>query len=221
MKYRITTCAVFCLMAVAELPLWAGTTGITDRNALAANDLFNWAQLGPAFSYAPNPSAITSASGLLTGRLAIQGSARRLDQGNGWAGDFLPGEALIYSWPSVPITLSFDSPIAAAGAQIDPGYYGSFSATITAFDAAGTLLGSFSRTGVGTSNEDGSALFLGLRSDQANISTLVFDCQNFNGIGGLLAINQLSVSIVPEPHPGPLLAAGIFALCWHWARTRS
>jgi len=142
-----------------------------------------------------------------------------LDEGNGWAGNFLPGEALIYTWPSTPITLSFDQPLSGIGMQVEHGYYGAFTATIQAFDVGGALLGSASRQGVGTSAADGSAIFIGIGSDEGNIQRLAINSISLvNGRDGEFAINYVSAAMVPEPSSMALFGLGVVAVRLNWWR---
>jgi hypothetical protein len=207
---EIVTLITFLIVQICPATSRADIYLITSRAAINNADIIEWSQLGPAFSYAATPHQITSFSGGVTGTLYLPGQARRLDQGNGWAGDFLPGEPLIYTWPSTPITLFFDQPLAGVGMQIEQGYYGAFTSTIQAFDAGGTLLGSFERHGMATSAADGSAIFIGVWSDDANIQRLVVNSTSLvNGRDGEFAINFVSVSAVPEPATTALLGLAV------------
>ena len=97
--------------------------------------------------------------------------------------------------------------------QIEHGYYGAFTATIQAFGVGGGLLGSASRQGVGTSAADGSAIFLGIWSDEGNIQRLVINSISLvNRRDGEFAINYLSVAIVPEPSSIVLFGLGVVAV---------
>jgi hypothetical protein len=64
-------------------------------SAWAAPDSVNWGQLGPSFTLLTTPENWVSAGGL-TGEVGITGSFigtqnfERLDQSNGWSGNFLP-----------------------------------------------------------------------------------------------------------------------------------
>jgi hypothetical protein len=96
-----------------------------------------------------------------------------------------------------PFTISFPQPVFGAGAQVavDTSKL-KIETFITAFDNADNLLGSFSVPNVSSLALDNSAAFLGIRSDVANISRLVFSSSN-EQYG--LAINQVSIIAVPEP----------------------
>jgi hypothetical protein len=68
---------------------------------------------------------------------------------------------------------------------------------ISAFDSNNNLLGSFSTPGTSSLALDNSAQFLGVRSDAANISRLVYSSSEGDRA---LGINALSIAErVPEP----------------------
>jgi len=96
-----------------------------------------------------------------------------------------------------PLIISFDRPVAAAGTQIAVDDTFLFTALISAFDSNNNLLGSFSTQGTSSLALDNSAQFLGVRSDAANISRLVYSSSE--GVRAL-GINTLSIAErVPEP----------------------
>ena len=79
-----------------------------------------------------------------------------------------------------------------------------FTASISAFDSANNLLGSFSTQGTSSLALDNSAQFLGIRSDVANISRLVYSSSEGDSLrdsfaSRALGINALSIAeAVPE-----------------------
>ena len=96
-----------------------------------------------------------------------------------------------------PLTITFDRPVAAAGTQIAVDDTFLFTALISAFDSNNNLLGSFSTQGTSSLALDNSAQFLGVRSDAANISRLVYSSSEGSRAVG---INSLSIAeTVPEP----------------------
>jgi hypothetical protein len=107
-----------------------------------------------------------------------------------------------------PFTISFAQPVFGAGTQIAVDISNLEVETfITAFDNANKLLGSFSVLSTSSLALDNSAVFLGVRSDTANISRLVFSSSNPE-YG--LAINKLSIIAVPEPsYTLAILAFGV------------
>lgn len=101
-------------------------------------------------------------------------------------------------------SLTFASAVRAAGAQVQALAFGGFFGTISAFDAANGLLGSFNVSGANGGNGNGSAVFAGIISDSINISRI-----EFAGFGDGAAINQVTAN-VPEP-PMLLLLLGPLA----------
>ncbi|MEH2191347.1 MAG: hypothetical protein V7K98_01585 [Nostoc sp.] len=95
-----------------------------------------------------------------------------------------------------PLTISFAQPVFGAGTQIaiDTSKL-QVETSITAFDNANNLLGTFTVPNISSLALDNSAVFLGIRSDTANISRLVFS-SSAPQFG--LAINRVSIIEVPE-----------------------
>ena len=73
---------------------------------------------------------LTSAAGL-----AVTGTStafERVDEGNGWIGDFTLGNALLWNADSgAPMAFVFNTPAKGGGAYIEGDLIGGFSATIT------------------------------------------------------------------------------------------
>ncbi len=96
-----------------------------------------------------------------------------------------------------PFSISFAQPVFGAGTQIAVDISNLEVETfINAFDSKNNLLGSFSTLSTSSLKLDNSAVFLGVRSDTANISRLVFS-SSAPQYG--LAINQVSIVAVTEP----------------------
>ncbi|MEH1822281.1 MAG: hypothetical protein V7L31_24930 [Nostoc sp.] len=112
-----------------------------------------------------------------------------------------------------PFSISFAQPVFGAGTQIavDTSKL-QIEDFISAFDSANNLLGSFSVSNVSSLALDNSAVFLGIRSDTANISRLVFS-SSAPQYG--LAINQVSILAVPEStYTLAILAFGISGIAF-------
>ena len=215
-------------LVVAVGRIHADSIGVvTARTELPANETLDWSGFGSLGTEIPDPASLATASGLIVTvsqpeyefGLALEGLPG--NQNGWWKGDFLPGQYLLANTNSpFALTLSFSQPIFGAGVQIDPGLEGGqlpegFTAYVTAYDGA-TVLGQFSTTGTRTLNEDGSAPFLGVVSDTADITSLTYRVVvQFNGsTGSDYAMNFLSLETsapVSEPS-GILLAASGLAL---------
>ena len=193
-------------------------TFVSDRAALGGTDRVDWSILGPVpppFQVLPNFFSVTSEQGLginvsippaaapgVTPPLLFQTLPSPGIPTNFASGDFIlftglrPGPPPAVGNPG-PLTITFDRPVAAAGTQIAVDDTFLFTALISAFDSNNNLLGSFSRQGTSSLALDNSAQFLGVRSDAANISRLVYSSSEGSRA---LGINALSIAeAVPEP----------------------
>ncbi|WP_165251027.1 hypothetical protein [Paludisphaera soli] len=228
---RMTAAAWVAVMAAGLLGVEAraGLVQVLSRADLAGNDLIDWGTLGSNGDLVSNPVEATSAGGLraTVSKRAANGDFQVLVQGatNGWAGNFSPGETVLWTnnYPDAApnaITMDFASGVAGVGMNFQQANaLATFTAEMAAFDAAGGLLGVFSATGASNANNDGSAVFLGLKSTEANIHRVVFylTAAPFNYIGSY-GVNQVSLlrpaAAVPEPSAivsaalGALLIAG-------------
>jgi hypothetical protein len=157
----------------------AGVGLIIHRPDLGANDGVDWGVLGPEETMVPNPFGVVSIGGAALTVSEAPGPFLRLDEGTSWWGNFALGDHLLYTDTIFggghgPIAIHFAAPVRGAGAQIQSDYYGDFVARISAYDAGGNLLGSFTEAGTSNGNEDNSAIFIGIRTNAANITTIVF-----------------------------------------------
>lgn len=107
-----------------------------------------------------------------------------------------------------PLTITFDQPVSGVGAQFAVDDTFDFDATITAFDSSGERLASFTVPGTASTDLDDSAVFLGVRSETANIVRLDFSSSIPERA---FAINTLSL-VVPVPEPGTAVALASVAL---------
>jgi len=217
------------------LILWAprveavNLTFVSDRATLGGTDRVDWSILGPVpppFQVLPNFFWVTSEQGLginvsippaaapgVTPPLLFQTLPSPGIPTNFASGDFIlftglrPGPPPAVGNPG-PLTITFDRPVAAAGTQIAVDDTFLFTALISAFDSNNNLLGSFSRQGTSSLALDNSAQFLGVRSDAANISRLVYS--SYEG-SRALGINALSIAeAVPEPsNMAAMIVAGL------------
>ena len=145
------------------------------------------------------------------------GSFQILQQSNGWAGNFAPGDNLLWSQGSGPITIAFANPVFGAGAKIMANYYGTFTANLTAYDVSNNSLGTFNLPGLSTSNADNSAIFIGVKDSTASIAKLTFsvpDTEDF-------AVGRLSVAAVPwETDALPVVASTVLFGLGLWSKRK-
>ncbi len=186
----------------------AKVTRVPTRAALAANAEMRWQAFGQDGSALSTPEtrrrgALTVTIGSSSGILFV----RR--EGTSWHGDFKPGQFLLAeAYPSDNFILSFSPPIIGLGARIDPGaqagggppYTGRFRARMCLFSPSGRFLGEVEKSGNATVAEDGSASFLGARSDGVRIGYVLLWVSGLTkGFAqeGDLAIDRLGV-VLPD-----------------------
>ena len=189
MKNTILLVLTLPLLLCAARPSSASAIQIGSAAALGANDFFDWGQIRAVDSggnAVAQPSPVNVASNLGRAATITDGvSFTGLVQDTDWFGDFLPGENVLYSGDP-------NDPFGAANA---------FAVSLGVFNVAGTMSGL----------SDGSAPFLGARSDASNITRAVFTLTS--GAGAGLGANRLltadgrpSPPSVPEPATFALLA---------------
>ena len=209
---------------------------IGDRADLQGNDQVDWSSVGVTspFQVLPNNFSATSEQGLklnvqipqaLSPQItppvvfqtlpALPGIADSFT--TGVPTNFAQGDYILFTgstpgaFPPIgnsgPLTIAFEQPVLSAGAQIAVSGTPNFVGLIAAFDNNDTLLGSFSIPGTSSQALDNSAQFLGISSDTADISKLVFSTSAENRAFG---INTLSIQAkpVPEPDSSVTLALG-------------
>jgi hypothetical protein len=187
-------------------------------NLTFVSDRVDWSILGPIrppFKVLPNSFSVTSQQGIginvnippattpgVTPPLLFQTLPSPGIPTNLASGDFILFTGLRSGPPPAlgnpgPLTITFDRPVVAAGTQIAVDDTFLFTASISAFNGNNNLLGSFSTPGTSSLALDNSAQFLGVSSDTANISRLVYSSSEGSRA---LGINSLSIAeAVPEP----------------------
>jgi hypothetical protein len=207
----------------------AAQTAVSSRAALGGNDFLDWSALGPAGTVVSNPFTVASNGGISVTGTETGGTMRRLDQhtplvtsGQDFQGNFARGDALLFTntpfgGGTGPIDLTFGVAVSGAGAQVMRDEFGAFVGTITAFDSANNVILSSNFNGLANSNEDNSAIFMGITSSVANIKRIRFAVDTNHLVINRLDIVTAPTSVTPEPAalalalPG-LMPFGVLAL---------
>ncbi len=214
--HHLAIAAALTTVTVGSHTASYGVTFVTQQANLEQNDILDWSSLGVEFPFKvlPNSFNATSSKGLKVNvdipKSNIPGVTPPLLfqtlPAPGIATNFAAGDVLLFTglnpttFPAVgnpgPLSLTFLQPVQAVGSQIAVDDTFNFTAFISAFDSDNNLLGTFSAPGTSSLNLDNSALFLGVKSDTANIARLVFSTSENNRA---FAINKLRIATVPEP----------------------
>lgn len=214
--------AALAVVAVSmATPAGAAIIQINSRAALSGSAI-NWAAVGPDLTILSSPFSASGGSGLA---FTASGPPQfGIFAGSTYNADFLPSDFVLSNDigngnVTAAIRLQFlSSTIMGIGTQINPSLFGSFLATLTAFDNGGNSLGSVTVTGNNQGSNNGSAPFLGLRSTAMDIRAVQFSVTSGNTPVSF-AIDSVSLA-VPEPGTAPLLILGGVGLAVRRRQTR-
>jgi hypothetical protein len=214
--------AVFTVIfATGTIPVaaQAGVALVTSRGALGP-DLIDWGTT----SGGSTPVGFVSANGIVGNTTSAGGFLQVRQQPGNFGGDFSPGDYLEFTGFDGPdITINFNTAVAGAGAQIQANAGGAFVARIAAFD--GTTIWSFTQSGFSAFHNDGSAIFLGILSDSANLKWVRYTLDSATAFPQSFAINQVSLTDtiaggVPEPASWAMMLVGFGMMGWALRRQK-
>ncbi len=198
--------SIGAVLAATVNALAVGPVAVNSRAALGGTDLVDWGTQNATADVFGNPFSAISQQGLgltISGATESFNGFERAIQGSSiipWDGNFTPGDVILWTGTSFTgpqsLIVDFGSPVFGAGAQIQPDLPdGPFNAVIKSYDKDGNLLQTDNFSGTASGAGDGSAIFVGVLSDQENISRIVFSVDD----AGAVAINQLDINrTLPE-----------------------
>ena len=203
LRFSIVSATMAISLATTTNAWSANLNFVSTRAALEANDFVDWSNTITPITNAPPATtfSLNSAGGLtVTGSQAgAFGEVRRQNptpsivgtnspspsnayqNSTFWNGNFAANDAVYWNQGSGALTLSFSTPVAAVGTQLASPFYRSsdranldFLGTITANYGSG-LSQTFRANGRTNALADNSAAFFGVRSDSADITSIVFN----------------------------------------------
>ena len=176
---------------------------------VSPNDSIGWAGFGPPVTVWSTPQNWISATN--SGEIGVVGPSNftSMQQSVSWNGNFTPGDWLIWNQDANNFTgnagaigVVFNTPVSAAGAQIQADFFGAFTATVC--DQVGNC---FSEAGNSNSNGDGSAIFIGIANDPG-ITFLTFSVVDINGNNDEAIDTVFFQNGGTTPEPGTLMLLG-------------
>ncbi len=194
------TLILSCLVVVASNAM--ALDFVSSRNLFPEQAWVDWGVLGATGTVINDPIPVATSGDPIN--MIVDGpgtSMQRLDQNNGWNGNFTPGDQLLFTnFVDGKVRMDFSKSLSDFGTQVQRNDYGDYTATIEAFDGTNTSLGSFTVNGNANGSADGSAVFVGVHSAASDILHVELTVSNGEG----WAMNRLSMGCcntnpVPEP----------------------
>jgi len=203
---------------------WAGTL---DTNPADFPTTINWCQFTgacPGAGSFPTPTAWVS-SGSDTGWVGLNATGQNFEtrqQGSTWNGNFASGMGLVYNGGSdgsghtpTDVVLLFNQAEYGAGAYVESGEYGAFTATITLYDSSDAVIDSFVEAG-DSENDPGTAIFIGAYDPTADVWAVGFNILNADQVDdvgiGTAGLMDSPPATTPEPASVLLIAPALLGL---------
>jgi hypothetical protein len=198
-------------------------TFVNSRVGLGANDLVTWGLASDDGQSVSSPYARVSTGGV-TATATLTGGFTIFENDGvnaSLSSNFASGDIVLDSAMSDgPITITFSSAVTAVGFQIQHLALGAFNGFLSVYGAGNILMGTVNAGGTTGFDNDGSALFLGARSDLRDIMSIQISVDQVSGTSAL-SINQMSLDTlnpstgIPEPSTFALVAGALAAFSFY------
>ena len=157
-------------LSVLTFTVQAGIiTPVGTRGSLSGNDMIQWGTSADDTNPVTSPYARLSTGGGVTATANLVGGFTLWTNNAGsqtYTSNFTTGDIVLDTFGvDGPVTITFSTAVTAVGFQIQHNTVGSFNGTLFVYDSGNTLMGTVSAGGTTGFASDGSALFLGARSD--------------------------------------------------------
>jgi hypothetical protein len=230
---QVTRITLTVLLATLPLRAYAVTL-VTERNDLQGNDSLDWSNIPPSerlpIMFPPQGNSVpilleNSFTAFSEGGLPVEvvipepfiPSPPPLPlfplffqtRADGIPTNYAEGDFVLFTGFNNPgpLTLTFNTPVFGAGTQVTVDDVFEFDIFLEVFDSKDNLLDSFTVAGTSSLELDNSAQFVGVISNTANISKLVYRSDEMDFA---LGINALSLLTTPTPVPEPLTTLDLF-----------
>jgi hypothetical protein len=228
MKLPSILCAGFLVLCTPSTGLTQAQQVFT-RGDITQTHSVDWGVLGPVLTTPSNPFVLDLGGGLnMTTSAPAGASFVRYDEGPSFSSYFAFGEQLLSVEPAGPVNFVFNDAIHAFGFELVSLVFGSFDASISAFDASDNLLGTFTQLNAQSNSNlgdgaNGTPTFLGIEST-TGILRVTVDVEHHPVIFetppyiDAFVFNRLSIdqgafaAPIPEPETYAMLLAGLVLL---------